>query len=63
MRFKKLLVGIDFSPPSREALHTAIAMAADSGAELVLAHVWQPHAHTYGDRNDSKLGDPGVPIA
>jgi len=48
MRFKKLLVGIDFSPPSREALHTAIAMAADSGAELVLAHVWQPHAHTYG---------------
>lgn len=40
--FKKLLVAIDFSPPSHEALRTATVIAADGGAELVLAHVWQP---------------------
>lgn len=42
MRFKKLLVGVDFTPPSHEALRTGMAMAADTGAQLVLAHVSQP---------------------
>ena len=48
MRFKKLLVPHDFSDPSREALQAAAQIAADSGAELVLVHVWQPTAHSYG---------------
>src|SRR5258706_3932303 len=42
MRFKKLLAAIDFSPPSRTAFHAAVAMAADTGAELVLLHVVHP---------------------
>jgi nucleotide-binding universal stress UspA family protein len=48
MWFKKLLCAVDFSPPSRIALDTATAMAADSGAELVLVHVVQPSAYFYG---------------
>jgi universal stress protein A len=39
MQFKKLLVAIDFSEPSRDALRTAYSMAAETGAELVLLHV------------------------
>ena len=41
MRFKKILVGIDFSPPSREAMRAAAAMAKEFGAELTVAHFWQ----------------------
>jgi universal stress protein A len=41
MRFKRLLAALDFSPESDAAFHTAAAMAADSGAELVLLHVVQ----------------------
>src|SRR5438046_2835398 len=42
MRFKKLLVGIDFTPPSHEALRVATTMSADAGGMLVLAHVMHP---------------------
>jgi len=42
MWFHKILVGVDFTPPSHEALRTATAFAADGGAELVLVHVLQP---------------------
>jgi len=42
MRFKKILVPVDFSEPSREALRVATAMAADTGAVLVLVHVLRP---------------------
>lgn len=41
MRFKKILVAVDFSPPSREAMRTAAALAAESGAQLTIAHFWQ----------------------
>jgi nucleotide-binding universal stress UspA family protein len=41
MRFKKLLAALDFSPLSDQAFHTAAAMAADTGAQLVLLHVLQ----------------------
>ena len=55
MRFKKLLVALDFSEPSRKALHSAAQMAADNGAEMVLVHVWQPTA--------SLTGGPEFPIS
>ena len=41
MRFQKILVGVDFSPPSREAMRTAAALAKEFGAELTVAHFWQ----------------------
>lgn len=41
MRFKKILVAVDFSPPSREAMRTAAALAAESDAQLTIAHFWQ----------------------
>ncbi len=41
MRFKKILAAIDFSPPSREAMRTAAELAAESGADLTVAHFWQ----------------------
>jgi nucleotide-binding universal stress UspA family protein len=41
MRFKKILVAVDFSPQSREAMRTGAALAAEFDAELTIAHVWQ----------------------
>jgi universal stress protein A len=40
--FKHILVAIDFSESSREALQVASRLAADPGVRLVLFHVWQP---------------------
>jgi universal stress protein A len=48
MRFKKVLVALDFSETSRAALSCAAQLAADSGAELVLVHVWHPGGHAFG---------------
>lgn len=48
MRFHKVLAALDFSEPSRVALDAAARMCAASGAELVLAHVWQPTLYSYG---------------
>jgi nucleotide-binding universal stress UspA family protein len=47
MRFKKLLVPVDFSEPSRAALLAASQMCADTGAQMVLVHVWQPNVYAY----------------
>ncbi len=41
MRFAKILAAVDFSEPSREAMRTAAELAADSGAQLTIAHFWQ----------------------
>ncbi|HTL38916.1 MAG TPA: universal stress protein [Kofleriaceae bacterium] len=41
MRFKKLLVAVDFSQPANLALRAAAALAVESNAELTVAHVWQ----------------------
>jgi universal stress protein A len=46
MRFKKLLVAVDFSEPSQAAFHTAAQLAADAGAQLVIVHVFQPASYT-----------------
>jgi nucleotide-binding universal stress UspA family protein len=41
---KPILVGTDFSPASQNALHKAIEMARKEGAELIVAHVYEPAA-------------------
>jgi nucleotide-binding universal stress UspA family protein len=40
MRFKKILCAVDLSPSSREALETAVSLAA--GEPIVLIHVVSP---------------------
>ena len=40
---------VDYSPGSKEALRTAATMAAESGAELVIVHAWDP-LYTGGDQ-------------
>lgn len=45
---KKLLVPSDFSPGSADAMHVALRIARDTGAALVIAHVWQVPALAYG---------------
>jgi nucleotide-binding universal stress UspA family protein len=42
MLAKKILCAIDFSKDSDTAMAIAAEMAAESGAALTLAHVWQP---------------------
>lgn len=40
MAFKKILCPIDFSPGSSQAMRTAVRLAIEHDAELVLAHSW-----------------------
>jgi universal stress protein A len=42
MRMKHLLVPVDFSDHSLEAVRVASMLAAETKATIVLAHVWQP---------------------
>jgi len=37
---RTIVVGVDFSPPSRKALEAAIGLARDASAGLVLVHVF-----------------------
>jgi len=49
MAFRKIVVGVDFSPASRAALLKAAQLAAESGAELTIAHVWEIPVFAVGD--------------
>ncbi len=40
MALRKILCPIDFSPGSERAMHAAVHIANQQGAELVLAHAW-----------------------
>lgn len=40
MTFTKILCPVDFSPGSRQAMRTAVRLAGERDAELVLAHAW-----------------------
>jgi nucleotide-binding universal stress UspA family protein len=48
MGFRKIMCPVDFSPGSRAALTRACELARESGAALVLAHVWEPSPWTLG---------------
>src|SRR5215831_3894351 len=41
-KFKRILVAVDFSPPARDAIDVAIALARDSGAKITLLYVVEP---------------------
>ena len=41
-RFRRVLVATDLTPASTPAVKKAIGLAAESGAELILAHAYQP---------------------
>lgn len=41
-RFKHILIPIDFSPPSREAMRGALDLAQRDGARVDLLHVFEP---------------------
>lgn len=43
--FSRILVPVDFSPPSLEALQLAVRMASSSGATLTLMHVYEPPSY------------------
>lgn len=42
LRLKRILVPVDFSPPSRKALPYALSFAAQFDAEIILLHVVEP---------------------
>jgi len=46
LRLKKILVPIDFSPPSKNALKYAVRFAEEFGGELTLLHVLEPQSMT-----------------
>ena len=52
MPFTKILCPTDFSPGAHPALRLGARLAAGSGAELVVAHVWHTPAFAFGG------GDP-----
>lgn len=54
MTFKKILCPIDFSPGSQQAMRTAIRIANEDGAELVLFHSWHIPAMAF-------VGDAAFP--
>ena len=43
--FSKILVPIDFEPASARAVNVVMDLAQHSGAEVMLAHVYQPEIH------------------
>src|SRR4051794_16831256 len=46
LRLKKILVPIDFSPPSKNAFKYALRFAEEFGAELTLLYVLEPESIT-----------------
>jgi universal stress protein A len=46
MRLKKILVPIDFSPPSKNAFKYAVRFAEEFGGELTLLYVLEPQSMT-----------------
>lgn len=47
--WKKIICAVDFSEGSRVALRIAARQAADSGAELIVTHVWAPPVYFLGE--------------
>jgi universal stress protein A len=47
--FKRILLAADFSSISRAALDVAAKLAAEQGAELIIAHVWEIPVYATGE--------------
>ena len=58
-QIKRILVPVDFSPRSREALGFALPFARQFGASVIVLHVILPYAPV--DPNGLSLPDPFVP--
>lgn len=54
VRFRRILVGCDFSPDSDLAFHNALSLAQQFQSEIHLAHVMEPQA--YRDLSKPSLG-------
>ncbi len=48
MAFKKILCAVDFSAGSKQALATAVRLANESAAELVIVHAWNVPPLAFG---------------
>ncbi len=60
----KLLIPIDFSENSDNAIHYACQVAQESGQEIDLIHVFSSHSNTYANvKGETPLNDPRVPEA
>ncbi|SEG71621.1 universal stress protein [Sphingobacterium lactis] len=60
----KLLIPIDFSEFSENAVRYAAQVAADAGQEIDLVHVFSSHSNSYlNAQGDMPLTDPNVPEA
>lgn len=54
MTFEHIIVGVDFSEPSREALRAAATLAKTSNGRLTLVYVWHS-THPYGTFSGDEL--------
>jgi nucleotide-binding universal stress UspA family protein len=57
MRFRRILVGCDFSPDSALALDYALGLAQELEAEVELVHVLEPSVYRVLDRTTQTLAD------
>ncbi len=57
--FRRILVGIDFSPASHQALVCAAGLAKDLHLRLVAHHANCPVLVVRGDRAGTKTQEPG----
>lgn len=62
LRWKKILVATDFSPPAAVALRSAESLAREARAELVVVHVVEPITPGYSTRG-STLGFADIETA
>ena len=57
LRLKKILVAVDFSPPSKQALHHALKLAKFFHADLTLLHVVERIGLGLADESQARLDD------
>jgi nucleotide-binding universal stress UspA family protein len=60
--YAKVIVGTDGSPSSFKAVERAAAVAADTGATLLIASAYQPISERDRDRAVNQLGDDAYKV-